>query len=405
MKQLILTVIEDIIMVYFLSLYIDIDDQLKNKFIFFVTGISVIETTIFEDNYSMFLPIILSVSLIFSIYLLKERISLNDVVACVMFPAIIIITDLISLILLSIILTLDISNITLNADYIVVASLVAKLMSIVFFSTLLFLHKRIKNRLNYRTWWVLLPIWGCLFVILYFLGLSILYKNVDINNIRFITIILIFLSILLLILFYKIQKENEVMRRIELDNQKIYYIEKNKRMMNKLYDDISKIEHSSMYNFLHIKGLLASRNYEEIEEFVNKNINNIKKYKNILITENEYFNYVINKKINELILYNSNIKICVTLENKYFQIEESVLNSLTEAIDIIFRISDKNKSFNINFYQMNIFLKTTIIFQKNKYYITEKEEYINSLAQLNINYSYKEVEDYCIYTIIIELGG
>lgn len=405
MKQLILTVIEDIIMVYFLSLYIDIDDQLKNKFIFFVTGISVIETTIFEDNYSMFLPIILSVSLIFSIYLLKERISLNDVVACVMFPAIIIITDLISLILLSIILTLDISNITLNADYIVVASLVAKLMSIVFFSTLLFLHKRIKNRLNYRTWWVLLPIWGCLFVILYFLGLSILYKNVGINNIRFITIVLIFLSILLLILFYKIQKENEVMRRIELDNQKIYYIEKNKRIMNKLYDDISKIEHSSMYNFLHIKGLLASRNYEEIEEFVNKNINNIKKYKNILITENEYFNYVINKKINELILYNSNIKICVTLENKYFQIEESVLNSLTEAIDIIFRISDKNKSFNINFYQMNIFLKTTIIFQKNKYYITEKEEYINSLARLNINYSYKEVEDYSIYTIIIELGG
>lgn len=404
MMQFVLTVVEDIIMVYFLSLYIEIDDKLK--FVLLAGTTCIIETTIAEKEIlTMFLPLFISISLMLIVYFTKKKLSLNEVIASVIFPVMIIITDLTALVILSIYLSVDFVFVANNSHYILFASIIAKILLVIFYLFILYINKNIKNMLNYRQWWVLLPIWSIIFILLYLLGFSILHNSINTNVVYFITFFLIVLSVLLVILFHKIQKENEIMRKIELDAQKNYYVKKNKEMLNILYDEISKIEHSSIYNFLHIKGLLVNKDYNEIDFFIDKNINKIKKLKNVIFTENPYFNYVINKKIKELILQNPNIKVCITTENKYFQVEEFQLGYVTKIIDILFNLSNKEKSFNISFFQTNIFLKTTIIFERNEGDFFDTEKVLLCLEKYkNINYKYKKIDKYFMYIIVLEMG-
>lgn len=405
MIQFILTIVEDIIMVCFLSFYIEIEEKLK--FILLVGAVCIVETTIAEEEMlTMLLPIIISISLMISIFLIKKKLSLNVVIASVLSPVIIIVTDLIALVIVSGCLSVDFVFVANSSNYLFLASIIAKFLLIIFYVLILYINKNIGNMLSYRQWWILLPIWSVIFLLLYFLGFSILHNTINANLIYLITFFLIVLSVMLLILFYKIQKESEMKRRMELETQKNYYVKKNKEMLSRLYDEISKIEHSSIYNFLHIKGLLANKDYNEIEIFVDNNINKIKKLKNVIITENPYFSYVINKKVNELLLKNSNIKVSIIIENKDFQVEEFQLKFLIKVIDILFNNSDKDKSFNISFFQTNMFLKMTVIFEANKNNFFDEKNVLNYLEKhKNMNYKCKKIDSYYMYIIVLELSG
>lgn len=181
MMQLLLTIIEDVIMVIFIIKYLKIDQ--KNLFFYVVSILCIAETTIAEINYylSLLLPVIMFATLLISVKLSNKKIVLNDLIACLLAPSMILITDLLSLVLLTNIFSVNIMIIAKEFKYILFASFVAKILLISFFAAILYLNENKNNILEHKQWWMLVPIWFVLFILLYFLGFSIINKKLTYN--------------------------------------------------------------------------------------------------------------------------------------------------------------------------------------------------------------------------------
>lgn len=371
MMQLLLTIIEDVIMVIFIIKYLKIDQ--KNLFFYVVSILCIAETTIAEINYylSLLLPVIMFATLLISVKLSNKKIVLNDLIACLLAPSMILITDLLSLVLLTNIFSVNIMIIAKEFKYILFASFVAKILLISFFAAILYLNENKNNILEHKQWWMLVPIWFVLFILLYFLGFSIINKKLTYNIIYYITFLLVVLSILFVCLLYKIQRENRIIRENELMKQKTYYNKKNMVMIRQLHNEITMLEHSRIYNLLYVKSHLIKKDYEELNSFVDDLIEKFKKFKNIINSENTFFDYMMNKMINKLMLYNSNIKVIYLIENKNFLIEKDNLENLIDIITKMFANSNKNSCFSIYIKQTCNFLVTSIVFIPNVYFSVE----------------------------------
>lgn len=182
---------------------------------------------------------------------------------------------------------------------------------------------------------------------------------------------LVVLSILFVCLLYKIQRENRIIRENELMKQKTYYNKKNMVMIRQLHNEITMLEHSRIYNLLYVKSHLIKKDYEELNSFVDDLIEKFKKFKNIINSENTFFDYMMNKMINKLMLYNSNIKVIYLIENKNFLIEKDNLENLIDIITKMFANSNKNSCFSIYIKQTCNFLVTSIVFIPNVYFSVE----------------------------------
>lgn len=403
MSQLILTILEDSLLSIFVSNY----TQLHNNkaFIYITTFLLVVETTIIQyvPQLSVTLPIIMIITLLLIIRFYKKHITLNDAIGTLLGTTLILLTDIISLLLLSFSMTLSLDTITTNTHYVLTASILAKI--ILAFSYFIILHLNLRNRkkLNYKEWWILLPIWSIIFMTLYILGESIMLNKVTLKTTYIVTMSIICLSSCFLILFYKIQKENELKHKNELLKQKEFYIKKNYEMIKKLHDEIKEIEHSTIYNLLYIKGLLYNKKYNEIDLFLQKSIYKSKKFKNVINSGNPYFDHELNKSINNLISQNANVKKSIQMSNKNFEIDKLQLDVINATINLIFDNSDKSNTFNLEIIQKDKYIIITIIYISLH---NESSNYKNLLeiydSIKNLSYSYKEIEKYSVFKILIE---
>ncbi len=404
MIQLILTIIEDLAMAIFISKYTYVHK--KTFFIFLLTSVCVIETSISKFNSFTLLifPIIMFITTLLCLKFINKEIKLNDIIASLLAPSLILVTDLLALIIWSLVLSIDLFEVINNDKFFLLASIFAKFLLIIIFYIIIFISKNLNKILCYKKWGILFPIWVILFILFYYLAYTILYGNFDIKTIYFITISLIILSILLLFLVYKIQKNNEISKELELESQRIYYIKKNIDTTKKINNEIALLQHSSIYNLLHTKIFLLNKNYDELEKFIDKQIDDFKKIKHILTSGNPLFDYEINKHINKLLLYNPNIKVSGSFNNQIYYIDEVYLNNLVKLLNYLFKISNLNEIFNINIYQDALFLKVQVMFIQNKNLKTESDiSKIIFIDTSNFIIESKNINEYTIYTIIIEL--
>lgn len=403
MTQIILTVIEDLLMSIFISKYTYLE---KNKFfIIIATLLFTFETTLVEyiPKLSILLPMIIFITTLFVIFFYKRSIIFNDVVGSLLAPTMILLTDILSLVLLSFSLSLSIDAITNNIHYMLTASILSKVFLALAYIMILNFNSHSKIILNYKDWWMLLPIWIVIFIILYFLGESIILNDVSLKTIYVVTIFLLILSAFFLILFYKIQMENDIKHKNELVKQKEFYMKKNYEMIKKMHNEIIEIEHSTIYSFLHIKGLLINKDYDEIESFLDKNIYKSRKFKNIINSGNPYFDHVLNKSVNNILSQNGDIKTSIQITNKNFEIEKSQLDIISSTIELLFNISDKNSFLDLNIIQKNKYIIITLIIS-NLQKIPNDYKKIFDIYETNekISYSYKKIDNYYIFKILIE---
>ncbi|MCD7893053.1 MAG: hypothetical protein LUG60_05050, partial [Erysipelotrichaceae bacterium] len=334
MISLILTIIEAYILSLFLSRYLSL--QKEYGFGIIIIILYTIETLVFNENaivFSFIQPLILFFTLLICIYLKKKSLSITDALVCLLAPAMIIIADLISLIFTSIILSKTVDTVIIYNQYYIIASLISKILLVILYG---FISYYFHHQSQYHQWGVLVPIWIIVFILVYLFWFlitnHIFFNN---NTIYYCMLFLIIASILLIVFIYRIQQDNEKIVKKELEIQKAYYVQKNKKMVDKMYDDIQRIEHASLYNLSHIKLLLQQHHYEELNLYLDNNIDKMRKFRNIVNTDNPFFNYIINQKINELLLKNSNIKVSCILENKNININKEQVESIVSIIDDI----------------------------------------------------------------------
>lgn len=397
MTQIILTIIEDFIMALFIKKYLN----LNTSFIFFSSIICIAETTFVQyiPNWSYSLPFVMFLTILFLIFLFKKNISLNDFIGALLGPTLILLTDILSLFILKPVFPKFISN----NYYILSASFFSKILLIIAYYFILNYSLEIKKILIFKDWWMLLPIWIIVFFILYFLGESIILNKVTYNTIYIITILLLLLSIFLLILFYRIQKENELKHKNELIHQKEIYIKKNYTMMKKLYDEISKIEHSTTYSFMYIKALLLNEKYNDINSFLNEKNYESKSIQNIINTGNPYFDYELNKILKKMSNSKNNIKISVNFKNSNFEIDKNNVDNIINIIKFIFSVSNKNYSLNIDIVQKGNFIIFTLINNLASAEYKDYKYFLDSLKNTDkISCNYKQINSYIFFKILVE---
>ncbi len=383
MISLILIVIEAFILSLFLSKYLSLQKEYGFSIIVFI--LCMIEAMIFYENtfmYSFIRPVLLFFTLLICIYLKKKCLTKTDALVCLLVPVMLIITNFISSLLTSLFLSRTVSQ---YDQYYLISSIVSKVLLIIVYA---FINYYAGHENRESQWSVFMIVWMLVFILIFLFWLDrySIYSGI---------FILAIISIILIIFIYHIQRNNEIMIKKEVEIQKAYYVQRNKRTVDRMYDDIQRIEHASLYNLSHIKLLLQQHNYDELNLYLDNNIDKMRKYRNIMNTDNPFFNYIMNQKINQLLLQNSNIKVSCILENKDIPISKEQIELLATIINQIFDISQHDQSFNITFYTQNSYFKVEIIFTKQH----------NIDFEISVDYKIKEIENYTVLTCLFDLDN
>lgn len=406
MIQFVINLIEDIILIYFISNYTRIKE--KQAFQISLTLVCFIETCILDlfVNYSFLLPILIFFSLLFGIKYYNKILHLNDIISCLLGIAFIIGSDILSLVIIGAVSNLSIDQISQNSYYFIISILLSKLLFFIIVKSTLFLTSNAKKILNAKDWWILFPIWIIIFFIMYTLGESLVFNKLDYKTIYLILILVLLLTVFFLILLYQIQKENELKRINDLNNQRNYYANKNMEMINKLHNEITVIEHSTVYVLMHIKSLIYNKNFNELDEFLDKNIKKSRKYESIINTDNPYFDHEINKSLHSLLIQGGNVKTSIFIKPNQIQIEKKHLDLFVRIIEYLFSISLPDKVFNIEIYQKStLYIVLSIsFFKKDTSLIKIPNDILKLIHLTQSQYNISTLDNITTFKLIVELS-
>lgn len=383
--QIILSIIEDSILSFFIARTTKVKKQVP--FIITSTFICSLMTNVFNyyEPITEYLPLAIFLTNISLLKYFKVKINFNIVIWCILAPILIILTDLIALLLFSFYAYFNITIITNNQQYITYASFLAKILFLMICILILNIQQKNKNILSFKTWGILLPIYLSVFFSIYILGNAIVSNTLNNHSILLLINIQVILSVLIIVLYYIIQKESLNIKKIELNAQKEKYIKQNKSLMLKLHDEISTIDHNNMYTLLSIKNLLNKNNLNEINGIIDKKIYELKKYKNIIYSGNPYFDQVFNREINNYCLLGKDIKIMCLISNSDFEINQLEMDYILDILKYLISISSV-KPFTIDINDKLKFLNISFIF----YSIKDIEK--NKLTNLKKIYSTDKIK-------------
>lgn len=182
---------------------------------------------------------------------------------------------------------------------------------------------------------------------------------------------------------------------LELLNKKEIYLKKNTYMMKKIYMEVSEIEHSNIYSFMYIKWLLQTQNYDDIKKFLDENIYKSKKIQQTIHTENQYFDYKINKLLKYIGDRRQDTKIIVSNKDCNFYIDENILNDVINMIIVYFDASNRNYSLNIDIMQKSNYIIFTIMNDLTEKQYRELNDKLKIVeGQNEIMCRYKEINKY-----------
>lgn len=352
MIQFVLIAIRDMISSIFLYKYLN----LNGLFICVSTMVCLIETTLLQyiqDHYSV-LPFVQFFTLFIIILLFKKRLTFNDILGASLVPELILVIEI------GVFTLVKPMKIIGMKPYILLCYLLSDILILFTYILISYYISKTKKMivLNNR---FLLSIWLVSCFVFYLFGESIILENFTCVSTFCIVIGLLILSVLLFILLYKTQKENDMQHTLELLNKKEIYLKKNTYMMKKIYMEVSEIEHSNIYSFMYIKWLLQTQNYDDIKKFLDENIYKSKKIQQTIHTENQYFDYKINKLLKYIGDRRQDTKIIVSNKDCNFYIDENILNDVINMIIVYFDASNRNYSLNIDIMQKSNYIIFTIM--------------------------------------------
>ncbi|WP_288705127.1 hypothetical protein [uncultured Catenibacterium sp.] len=386
MIQFVLIAIRDMISSIFLYKYLN----LNGLFICVSTMVCLIETTLLQyiqDHYSV-LPFVQFFTLFIIILLFKKRLTFNDILGASLVPELILVIEI------GVFTLVKPMKIIGMKPYILLCYLLSDILILFTYILISYYISKTKKMivLNNR---FLLSIWLVSCFVFYLFGESIILENFTCVSTFCIVIGLLILSVLLFILLYKTQKENDMQHTLELLNKKEIYLKKNTYMMKKIYMEVSEIEHSNIYSFMYIKWLLQTQNYDDIKKFLDENIYKSKKIQQTIHTENQYFNYKINKLLKYIGDRRQDTKIIVSNKDCNFYIDENILNDVINMIIVYFDASNRNYSLNIDIMQKSNYIIFTIMNDLTEKQYRELNDKLKIVeGQNEIMCRYKEINKY-----------
>ena len=389
--DLVINIIESSIMCYFIYKYFDFK-QIEKLWLFILIDFTSITLCNSFINESSALLIIVTSVLIVCLKMFGEKIRIESIIICFLSLVIDIVCNVVSLIIGRI------ANYFIGTQFIQMPAMTVLSKILYLIAVLVFLKKKTsyKSQLNSKRWLTLIIVISILFIVAYILVTSYVFDNVDTLVNLFCTALIFIAIILILNIYGKILEENEESTRIRLKNEEIRYKKENEKVLSKMAEDIYRLEHNLRYILMQVKINEENKKYDENIELIDQYIRNFGKFKAIINTDNPYFDYFMNQKINDLSNNGIDVHTSINISHSDYYLDREYVEYLIKVINL-FKL--EATQITINIYEKQEFNIIEVLTSKNM-----KLTFDNSLKQLaqHLDAQYKNTQDdnICIFKSI-----
>ena len=389
--DLVINIIESSIMCYFIYKYFDFKNIEKLWLFILIDFASITLCNYFINESSILLIVVISV-LVACLKIFGEKIRIESIVICFLSLIIDIVCNVISLIIGRII------NYSIGMQFVQMPAMIVFSKILYFIVVLAFLKKKTsyKSQLNPKRWATIIIVISILFIVAYILGTSYVFDNVNVLANLFCTALIFIAIILILNIYGKLLKENEESTRIRLKNEEIRYKKENEKVLSKMSEDIYQLEHNLRYILMQVKLNEQNKKYDENIELIDQYIRNFGKFKAIINTDNPYFDYFMNQKINDLSNNGIDVHTSINISHSDYYLDREYVEYLIKVINL-FKL--EATQITINIYEKQGFNIIEVLTSKNM-----KLTFDNSIKQLakhvDAQYKITQDDDICIFKSI-----
>ena len=389
--DVIINIVESSIICYFIYKYFDFK-QIEKLWLFVLTVFTTLTIGNIFINESGFLIVVTSIVIIAFLKAFGQKINIESIIICFLSLIIDVACNVCALIIGNLVNSY-ISIVSLSLPEMTVLSKILFLIV-----ALLFLKQKVTydTNLNTKRWLTIVIIILILLVVTYLLSISYVFDNANVL-INLLCAALVYVAIVLIFNIYgKVLKENEESTRIRLKNEEIRYKKENEKLLSKMSEDIYQLEHNLRYILMQVKLNEQNKKYDENIELIDQYIRNFGKFKAIINTDNPYFDYFMNQKINDLSNNGIDVHTSINISHSDYYLDREYVEYLIKAINLF---KKEVTQLTINIYEKQGFNIIEVLTSKNM-----KLTFDNSIKQLaqHLDAQYKITQDdnICIFKSI-----
>ena len=364
--DLVINIIESSIMCYFIYKYFDFKQIEKLWLFIFVIFTTLTVGNSFIDESSVLLIIVIS-ALIVCLKIFGEKIRIESIIICFLSLIIDLVCNFVSLIIGRMM------NYFIGTQFI-------QMPAMTVLSKILYL----------------IIVISILLIVVYILVTSYVFDNVDALVNLFCTALIFIAIILILNIYGKILEENEESTRIRLKNEEIRYKKENEKVLSKMSEDIYQLEHNLRYILMQVKINEENKKYDENIELIDQYIRNFGKFKAIINTDNPYFDYFMNQKINDLSNNGIDVHTSIIISQSDYYLDREYVEYLIKIINLF---KKEATQITINIYEKHGFNIIEVLTSKNM-----KLTFDNSFKQLaqhlDAQYKVTQGNELCVFKSI-----
>ena len=389
--DVIINIVESSIICYFIYKYFDFK-KIEKLWLFILTVFSTITIGSLFINESGFLIVVTSIVIIAFLKIFGQKINIESIIICFLSLIIDVACDVCALIIGNLVNSY-INIFSLSLPKMTVLSKILFLIVV-----LLFLKQKVTydTNLNTKRWLTIVIIISILLVVAYLLGISYVFDNANVL-VNLFCAALVYVAIILIFNIYgKLLKENEESTRIRLKNEEIRYKKENEKVLSKMSEDIYQLEHNLRYILMQVKLNEQNKKYDENIELIDQYIRNFGKFKTIINTDNPYFDYFMNQKINDLSNNGINVHTSINISHSDYYLDREYVKYLIKVINLF---KKEATQITINIYEKQGFNIIEILTSKNIRLTIDNS--IKQLVQyLDAQYKITQDDNICIFKSI-----
>lgn len=389
--DLVINIIESSIMCYFIYKYFDFK-QMEKLWLFILAVFATITAGNYFISESWLAIVLLAGVLILFLKVFNKKMSIENIIVCLSVLIMDLVCNMITLILGS---SLDFI-ISDPAAKLKILMIVSKTMYLLF--SLYILNRKMKynSNLDTKRWTSIISVFLILLLELYILGNDYTINNINPTDTLFCMFLTAIVTLVIFNIYGKLLKENEESTRIRLKNEEIRYKKENEKVLSKMSEDIYQLEHNLRYILMQVKLNEQNKKYDENIELIDQYIRNFGKFKAIINTDNPYFDYFMNQKINDLSSNGIDVHTSINISHSDYYLDREYVEYLIKVINL-FKL--EATQITINIYEKQEFNIIEVLTSKNM-----KLTFDNSLKQLaqHLDAQYKVTQDneLCVFKSI-----
>lgn len=389
--DVIINIVESSIICYFIYKYFDFK-QIEKLWLFILTVFTTLTIGSIFINESGFLIVVMSIVIIAFFKAFGQKINIESIIICFLSLIIDVACNVCALIIGNLVN----SYISIVSLSLLEMTVLSKILFLIV--ALLFLKQKVTydTNLNTKRWLTIVIIILILLVVTYLLSISYVFDNANVL-INLLCAALVYVAIVLIFNIYgKLLKENEESTRIRLKNEEIRYKKENEKVLSKMSEDIYQLEHNLRYILMQVKLNEQNKKYDENIELIDQYIRNFGKFKAIINTNNPYFDYFMNQKINDLSNNGIDVHTSINISHSDYYLDRKYVEYLIKVINLF---KKEATQITINIYEKQGFNIIEVLTSKNIRLTFDNS--IKQLAQyLDAQYKITQDDNICIFKSI-----